>query len=279
MPELPEVETMRRDLQKVARGTTITEVEVLDEKVVVGEPEVFVEGLVGKRITAFDRRGKVLILRLNDGHALLGHPRMTGRFFGLKSTDELSRFARVVVGLDNNKRIVFDDIRRFGRLEVVSQAALDEAELLRNIGADALACEPGHVIQALRKRTIPVKVALLDQKIIAGIGNIYASEILFRCGLDPRTPSCRVTAAEASAIACETANVLAEGVKYRGTTISDYRTMDGERGNYQDRLMVYGRGGGTCLREGCDGIIQKTTLAGRSTYYCNKCQRKGRNRK
>lgn len=279
MPELPEVETMRRDLQKAARGTTITEVEVLDEKVIVGEPDVFVEGLVGKMITAFDRRGKVLILRLNDGHALLGHPRMTGRFFGLKSTDELSRFARVVIGLDNNKRIVFDDIRRFGRLEVVSQAALDEAELLRNIGADALACEPGHVIQALRKRTIPVKVALLDQKIIAGIGNIYASEILFRCGLDPRTPSRRVTAEEASAIACETAGVLAEGVRYRGTTISDYRTMDGERGNYQDRLMVYGREGGTCLREGCDGIIQKTTLAGRSTYYCNKCQRKGRNRK
>jgi len=279
MPELPEVETMRRDLQKVARGTAITDVEVLDEKVVVGEPDVFIEGLVGKMITDFDRRGKVLILRLNDGHALLGHPRMTGRFFGLKSTDALSRFARVAIHLDNNKRIVFDDIRRFGRLEVVSQAALDEAELLRNIGADALACEPGHVVQALRKRTIPVKVALLDQKIIAGIGNIYASEILFRCGLDPRTPSYRVTPDEAAAIACETANVLAEGVKYRGTTISDYRTMDGARGNYQDRLMVYGREGGTCLREGCDGIIQKIALAGRSTYYCNKCQRKGRNRK
>lgn len=279
MPELPEVETMRQDLERAAARRVVERVEVLDEKVVVGPAEEFVAALTGRRLVEFGRRGKVLIVRLDNGTALLGHPRMTGRLFALKSKQEMTRFARVVIHLDNGARIVFDDIRRFGRLEIVSVAAQDEAQLLRNIGHDALHCDLDHLQKCFAKRSIPIKVALLDQKVVAGIGNIYASEILFHCGLDPRTPSRCVKPKEMAAIARETERVLAEGVEYRGTTISDYRTMDGEKGNYQDRLRVYGREGAPCLREGCAGTIKKVVLSARSAFYCSHCQRTGRARK
>lgn len=279
MPELPEVETMRSDLERAAAGRLVERVEVLDEKVVVGPAEEFARGLTGRRLVEFGRRGKVLIIRLDNDTALLGHPRMTGRLFALKTKQEMSRFARVVIHLDNGARIVFDDIRRFGRLEIVPVATQDEAQLLRNIGHDALHCDLDHLRKCFAKRSIPIKVALLDQKVVAGIGNIYASEILFHCGLDPRTPSRCVKPKEMAAIARETERVLAEGVEHRGTTISDYRTPDGEKGNYQDRLKVYGREGAPCPREGCGGTIKKIVLSGRSTYYCTHCQRTGRSRK
>ncbi|MHB8996288.1 MAG: bifunctional DNA-formamidopyrimidine glycosylase/DNA-(apurinic or apyrimidinic site) lyase [Armatimonadota bacterium] len=279
MPELPEVETMRRDLARAVGKATITHVEVLDEKIIVGSAEAFIKGLTGRRVTAFGRRGKVLIIDLDNGTALLGHPRMTGRFFALKSKEELTRFARVVIHLDNAVRVVFDDIRRFGRLEVVASSMQDEAALLRNIGHDALHCDLGHLSKCFGNRSIPIKTALLDQKVVAGIGNIYASEILHRCGIDPRTPSKCLKPKEMAAIARETELVLAEGVEHRGTTISDYRTMDGKKGNFQDRLRVYGREGAPCLRNGCEGTIQKISLGGRSTYFCSHCQRTGRRRR
>lgn len=278
MPELPEVETMRRDLEHAARKTTVQHVEVLDEKVIEGSVEGFIAGLTGRRFATFGRRGKVLILSLDNDTALLGHPRMTGRFFVLKPKAELPRFARVVITLDNGARIAFDDIRRFGRLELIPQASLEAAALLRNIGHDALHCDLDHLQKCFAKRSIPIKVALLDQKVVAGIGNIYASEILHHVGLDPRTPSRLVKPREMEQIARETERVLAEGVLYRGTTISDYRTMSGKKGNYQDFLRVYGREGEACLREGCEGTIHKIVLSGRSTYFCSHCQRTGRRR-
>ena len=279
MPELPEVETMRRDLERAAARQLVERVEVLDDKVVVGPGEAFVRALEGRRLVEFRRRGKVLIIRLDNETALLAHPRMTGRLLSLKPKQELSRFARVVIHLAKGARIVFDDIRRFGRLEIVPVATQDQALLLRNIGHDALYCDLDHIQECFAKRTIPIKMALLDQKVVAGIGNIYASEILFHCGLDPRTPSRCVKPGEMAAIARETRRVLAEGVEYRGTTISDYRTPDGEKGHYQNRLQVYGREGEPCLRAGCFGTIKKVVLGGRSTFYCSRCQRTGRGRK
>lgn len=279
MPELPEVETMRRDLAAVAQDAAVVAVQVLDEKVIAGCARAFTRGLKGRRLVGFGRRGKVLIIRLDNGALLLGHPRMTGRLFALPLAESLTRFARVALDLDNGLRVVLDDIRRFGRLELVPATAAAEGLLLRNIGDDGLQCRPDHMRSLLARRSVPVKVALLDQKVVAGIGNIYASEILFHCGLDPRTPSRCIRPREADQIAAETCRVLGEGVRYRGTTIADYRTLDGNPGDYQKLLQVYGREGQRCLREGCGGTIRKTVLAGRSTYYCTHCQRTGRGRK
>lgn len=278
MPELPEVETMRRDLQALAGHAVVTRVEVLDEKVIQGSGAALARRLKGRRLVRFDRRGKVLMLALDSGDVLLAHPRMTGHWLGLGPEHELPGHPRVILHLDNGLRIVFDDSRRFGRLELVREGQLDQACLLRNIGRDALQCVAEDLGEWLSRKRIPIKVALLDQRGVSGIGNIYASEILFRVGLDPRTPSCRVTPEEVQGIARETGRVLREGIKYRGTTLSDYRTPAGGQGGYQRRLQVYGRAGEACLRQECPGTIQKMVLAGRSTYFCSHCQRTGRRR-
>lgn len=279
MPELPEVETMRRDLAEVAGHAVVTTVEVLDERLIQGPVDEFISNLTDHSIVDYGRRGKVLILRLDNDMVLLAHPRMTGRLFALRPRQELSHFPRAIITLSNGTRIVFDDIRRFGQLELVPVAEQDAAALLRNIGHDALQSDLDHMRRCFAQRSIPIKVALLDQKIVAGIGNIYASEILFHCRLDPRTPCNRLKPAETAAIAAETKRVLAEGIEYRGTTIADYRTLDGKHGNYQDHLRVYGREGAPCLRPGCRGTIRKIVLAGRSTYFCSDCQKTGRQRR
>lgn len=278
MPELPEVETMRRDLQRAVGKTRVAAVEVLDAKVVVGAPETLVAGLAGRQVRRYDRRGKVLILRLDSDDVLLMHPRMTGKFVMLQDGEPLSRFARVVFTLEDGRRLVFDDTRRFGRLELTPKGAEEGGRLLCRIGPDATRCDADRLGAALRRRSTPVKVFLLDQRVLAGVGNIYASEICFRCGLDPRTPCRALKGPEVRELATQTEAVLAEGIALRGTTIATYERMGGQSGGFQTRLAVYGREGQPCLREGCVGSIQKVVLAGRSTYYCSHCQRTGRRR-
>jgi formamidopyrimidine-DNA glycosylase len=220
----------------------------------------------------------VLMLRLDDGSMLLAHPRMTGHWLGLEPDHELPAHPRVILHLDSGRRLVFDDARRFGRLELV-QGDCDEACLLRNIGADGLQVDAEALGQWLSRKRIPIKVALLDQRGISGIGNIYASEILHRVGLDPRTPANRVTKAELEAIARETEQVLGESVEYRGTTLMNYRTANGDSGKFRQQLRVYGHAGEPCRKPGCSGTIQRIVLATRSTYFCSHCQRTGRRRR
>jgi formamidopyrimidine-DNA glycosylase len=279
MPELPEVETMRRDLAALADQAVVARVQVLDEKIIQGSARAFARNLKGRRLVSFGRRGKVLMLGLDNGHTLLGHPRMTGHWLGLEPEHELPRFARVIFHLDNGRRLVFDDARRFGRLELVAGGGVEDACLLRNIGDDALCVDEAALGQWLSRKRVPIKVALLDQRGVSGIGNIYASEILHGVGLDPRTPSCRVTKEELRAVARETERVLGESIEYRGTTLMNYRTANGDQGEFRRRLRVYGRAGETCRREGCDGTVQRIVLGGRSTYFCSHCQRTGRHRK
>lgn len=278
MPELPEVETMRRDLQRAVGLARLTAVEVLDAKVIVGPPEAFTERLQGRQVVDYGRRGKILMLHLDSTDVLLVHPRMTGRFVLLAAGEPLSRFARVVFALADGRRLVYDDTRRFGRLELARSGEEEAGQLLGRIGPDATACAPARLAPHLRRRSIAVKAFLLDQTVLAGVGNIYASEICFRCGLDPRTPCRTLTAAEVRELAAQTQRVLAEGIALRGTTIATYTRLGGRTGGFQARLAVYGREGEKCLRAGCRGTIQKVVLSGRSTYYCSQCQRKGRRR-
>jgi len=290
MPELPEVETMRRDLEALADQAVVARVQVLDEKVIQGSARAFARGLKGRRFVSFGRRGKVLILGLEPQAGrglvtaptpdvvLLAHPRMTGHWLGLEPEHELSRFARVVLHLDSGRRLVFDDSRRFGRLELV-RGNCDDACLLRNIGADALQVDEAALGAWLSRKRVAIKVALLDQRGVSGIGNIYASEILFRIGLDPRTPSCRVTKAEVAAIARETERVLGESIEYRGTTLMNYRTANGDQGAFRRKLRVYGHEGEPCRRKGCGGTVKRIVQGGRSTYFCSHCQRTGRRRR
>lgn len=279
MPELPEVETMRRDLQRAVGRRVVTAVEVLDPKAVAGDPDSLATGLTGRYVRAYDRRGKVLMLRLDDGRTLLLHPRMTGRFQLLPPGEDLPRHARVVFHLSGGQRLVFADPRRFGRLELRPAGEEEGGTLLCRLGPDATRCDADRLGEVLRRRRTPIKTLLLDQTVLAGVGNIYASEICYRCGLDPRTPSKALRRPEIRQLAAATEAVLAEGIALRGTTISDYRTVGGESGGFQKRLAVYGREGEVCVRQGCPGRIQRVVLAGRSTYFCSHCQRRGRRRR
>jgi len=270
---------MRRDLAALADQAVVVRVQVLDAKIIQGSARAFARRLKGRRLVSFGRRGKVLMLCLDSGDVLLAHPRMTGHWLGLEPAHELPAHPRVVFHLDNERRLVFDDSRRFGRLELVRGECVGEACLLRNIGADALCVDEAALGRWLSRKRVPIKVALLDQRGVAGIGNIYASEILHGVGLDPRTPACRVKPEELRAIARETERVLGESIEYRGTTLMNYRTANGDQGKFRRRLRVYGHAGEACRREGCAGTIQRLVQGGRSTYLCSHCQRTGRTRK
>jgi formamidopyrimidine-DNA glycosylase len=266
---------MRRDLERLLGRRRIVAAEVLDRKVVAGDPAALVRGLAGRRVREFGRLGKVLLLTLDDGGVLLLHPRMTGRLVALTPAQSLTAHARLVLSLSGGRRIVFDDTRRFGRVEYCPPGATEAQRLTCRLGPDALDCETAVVAVALRRRRVPLKAFLLDQTVVAGVGNIYASEILHHCGLHPLTPASTLRPAEVERLVVTTREVLAEGVAYRGTTIADYRTLKGEAGGYQHRLQVYGRAGQPCLREGCAGVIERSVIAGRSTFHCPRCQRTG----
>ncbi len=273
MPELPEVETMRAALEKAAAGALLRRVEVRDGKIVLGRSDEFARRLRGKHFVAFGRHGKVLQLKLDNGDILLAHPRMTGKFLLVPPRHKLPDYARVIFYLDRELRLVFADLRRFGRLELVSPEGLPEAQLLRQLGPDALDIESRQLYEGLQKRRVALKVALMDQKLLAGLGNIYAAEILHRCGWHPCVPAHELTLPHTRQLTKQIHAVLHEAIQTGGTTIADYLSPEGHAGGFREHLRVYGRAGEKCLRRGCPGFIQRMVLGGRSTFYCPLCQK------
>lgn len=278
MPELPEVETIRRDLEKRLIGRCITRAKAYDEKILVDMGKhKFARRLKGKTITGLRRRGKALIIALSDGLCLLVHLRMTGRLYPILGDEPLPKHTRAALHLDNGEQLVFVNPRRFGRLEVARVDELNDSRLLQNMGTDAWTEETDErtLADMLQRHTIPIKNFLLDQRHLAGIGNIYASEILFRCRIHPDRPANSLTAGACRKLLKTIRRVLGEAIESRGTTVSDYRTGDGSTGGFQGKLRVYGREGKRCVRPGCQSSIVRTTHAGRSTYFCPQCQKVG----
>jgi len=277
MPELPEVETIRRDLRRLVQGCTVTRVRLLHEDMLVGgTPGEVEEALEGARISGIKRRGKALILRFSSGHSLIVHLRMTGQLHPIGPGDELPPYTRTVMDLEDGRRLVNVDTRRLGTLELVSTDRESWARTLANIGPDALTQPPAaaELLALLGRRRCAIKVFLLDQKRIAGIGNIYASEILARARIAPDTPCNELDAGDVRKLLRATRYLFQAAIAARGTTVSDYRTGTGETGGFQKLLRVYGREGKRCLRRGCKGRIRRTVQAQRSTYYCPLCQRR-----
>jgi len=275
MPELPEVETVRRDLAESVLGLAIDSAEAYDEMILVGlTAGQFARRLAGKQIVDIRRSGKVLIIELSGGECLLVHLRMTGRLYPLPMGQAVPDHTRAVFHLSDGRKLVFVNPRRLGRLEIADCDRLAEAKLLRKMGIDALSEELDEQVvgEMLRPHSIVLKQWLLDQSHIAGLGNIYASEILHRCRLHPDTPANTLDARAARKLLRTIRRVLEEAIKWRGTTVSDYVTGRGVPGEFQKRLRVYGREGKRCRCRNCSGVIVRTTHAGRSTYYCPQCQ-------
>jgi formamidopyrimidine-DNA glycosylase len=274
MPELPEVETVRRRLEPILVGRCLDRVDIRDPRVVRPlEPLEVAAELEGERVAALDRRGKYLIVRFESGRALLIHLRMTGTLrHGSRGAFADDPHARVVVNLDDGSDVVYRDVRRFGTWLVLEPEELDPY-LGARVGAEPLERRftSARLAERLAGRRAPLKAALLDQRTLAGMGNIYADEALWRARLHPLTPAGDVVDPEQlTALVRAVKDALRAGIARQGATLRDYAQPNGARGRMQHEFKVYGRGGEPCER--CGTPIEKIRVAGRGTWFCPTCQ-------
>ena len=273
MPELPEVETVRARLEPALVGRTFESVDIHDARLTRPlEPAEVAAEIEGERVASVSRRGKYLIFRFESGLVLLVHLRMTGSLSHSRNGDPTGDpHTRAVVRLDDGSDVAYHDVRRFGTWLVLRE---DEVAtyLASRIGAEPLerAFSAAALAERLHRRRAPIKVALLDQRTLAGIGNIYADEALWRAGIDPRRPAGELGAVELRTLHRGIRQALRVGIARQGATLRDYRTPDGESGRMQNEFNVYGRAGEPCRR--CRTPIEKTRLGGRGTWYCPRCQ-------
>jgi formamidopyrimidine-DNA glycosylase len=278
MPELPEVETIRRQLAPHLEGRTIVDARILDPRWTRPDPPAAVEAeLQGALVERIGRAGKYLIWSLSDERFLLQHLRMTGTL--LYDPAIPPAHTHVIFEFDDDHRLVYVDPRRFGTGHlVVGEDARDEY-LNARIGIEPLTPEftAAHLRELARGRTAPAKAFVLDQRHIAGVGNIYADEALFRAGIHPLRPAGRLSGADWERVREGIEEALSAGIEAKGASIDDFRHVDGARGSFQDRFMVHRRAGEPCPR--CGHTIRKIVVGGRGTYVCERCQPKPRVRR
>jgi len=275
MPELPEVETIRRQLAPHLAGRTVLELEILDSRWTrPASPEEVESGLRGAVVEAVERSGKYLVWSLSGDRYLLMHLRMTGSLLFDPPLDP--PHTRVRFQLDAGHRLVYVDPRRFGTGHLVHGREAREQYLAARLGVEPFTAE--FTAQRLRKtasgRVAPVKAFLLDQRRVAGVGNIYADEALFRAGVHPLRPAGRLTAREWERLRAAIEQALLAGIEAKGASIDDFRHLDGARGSFQDRFLIHRRAGERCIT--CGRTVRKIIVGGRGTYVCERCQRRPR---
>lgn len=266
VPELPEVETVRRGLEPLVRGRSL-----LDGW---GHPSAkfaTATEAVGQRVDAVERRGKYLLLRLDDGRTLVIHLGMTGQLRVVPGATPLDPYDRAWWLLSGGHRLGYRDVRRFGRIAVVGDD-LRALPTLAALGPEPFdpAFSPDRLVSALRASSAQVKTQLLNQRVVAGVGNIYADEALWRARVRPSSRT--ISRPAAKRLHQAIVEVLREGIEHGGTTLRDYRTVDGGTGGYQHRLDCYGRAGEPCVR--CGMVLRRTVIDARGTTWCPTCQRR-----
>lgn len=282
MPELPEVETVRRGLARVMEGHMIAQVAVRRSDLRRPLPADFAWRLSGARIAHVGRRAKYLVIALEGGGVLLAHLGMSGRMAivppGAKYAADRAAHdthAHVIFTLDDGTEIRFSDPRRFGLMDLTDQALVATHPLLANIGPEPLGNDFNgpYLTRAFAGKKTPVKAALLDQRVVAGLGNIYVCESLFRAGISPRRLAGNIGPAKCEKLATAIRAVLAEAIEAGGSSLRDHATPTGELGYFQHHFAVYGREGEPCPGCDCDEGIKRIVQSGRSTFYCPKRQR------
>ncbi len=283
MPELPEVETVRRGLLPALLGAKLVKAEARRENLRFPFPPNFAERLAGRTITALSRRAKYLLADLDDGNVLIAHLGMSGSFRVEDRVPggfhhERSRLAahdHVVLTTDKDVTVTYNDPRRFGFMLLVPRAELDTHPLLVDLGIEPLGNElsGAYLLALFMKRSAPLKAALLDQRVVAGLGNIYVCEALFRAGLSPRRAARTLRPAAAERLAEAIRAVLQEAVEAGGSSLRDHAQTNGELGYFQHSFQVYDRAGQPCMRTGCKGTVRRIVQSGRSTFHCAACQR------
>ena len=292
MPELPEVETVRRGLEPTMVGARFAEVETRRDNLRTPFPPRFAERLKGRRVVSLTRRAKYLLAALDSGETLVMHLGMSGSFRVERGEalvvppfhherPKLAAHDHVVFSLDNGARIVFNDPRRFGSMDLVESEGIDEREPFDGLGVEPLsaAFDAAKLAALFAGARTPIKTALLDQKRIAGLGNIYVCEALHRARVNPTRPAGLLAdangkpTAAARALSSAIRAVLEAAIEAGGSTLRDHRQPDGELGYFQHSFAVYDREGAPCPRRGCRGTITRVVQGGRSTFYCPVCQR------
>ncbi len=293
MPELPEVETVRRGLQPAMEGSKILKAEARRKDLRFPFQKDFIARLEGQTITGLGRRAKYLMADLNSGDVLLMHLGMSGSFRVLKqegaATPGQFHHARsddrahdhVVFHMSSGAAVVFNDPRRFGYMKIIARNAIEDEPLLKGLGPEPLGNEfdAAMLARSCHNKKTSLKAALLDQRVVAGLGNIYVCEVLFRSHLSPRRLAATLATKKAEPtdhakrVVDAIHSVLNQAIKAGGSSISDHRLTNGDLGYFQHSFQVYDREGETCRTSGCEGIVRRFTQNGRSTFWCPKCQK------
>ena len=287
MPELPEVETVRRGLTPVLEGRVLVRVEARRPNLRFPFPDRFAERLTGAKVEHLDRRAKYLVAYLDSGEALIMHLGMSGRFSvidksGVKTFDDYAYATggnpthdHVVIHVDNGAQIIYNDPRRFGFMDIVHKSEIDTCKHFVAMGPEPLSngFHAKILISAFDGKKAPIKAALLDQSNVAGLGNIYVCEALFRAGIDPTRHSGSLKRLEIERLTTHIRAVLTDAVAAGGSTLRDFAATDGSLGSFQERFDVYGREGMACRCGAPKGVVTRIVQSGRSTFYCPVCQR------
>lgn len=272
MPELPEVETVRRGLTGLV-GRCIESVDIhLPRVIKYPDPAAFAALLQGRRIESINRRGKYLLLKLDGDFVLVIHLRMTGRLYFRQAAEPIDPYTRVQILLDTGDRLVFADIRTLGTLYVLKSKDLQQIHGLATMGPEPLSPEftADYLASAIKHRKAKVKSLLLNQEIIGGLGNIYVDESLFLAGIHPERTGDSLQIEEIKRLVATINHVIDDAVSHQGTTIRDYLDSNGREGKHQHHLLVYGKKGKNCPV--CGNMVQRSEVGGRGTHFCPNCQ-------
>lgn len=285
MPELPEVETVRRGLAPALVGKRIAKAKTKRADLRFPFPNRFAARLKGRRVDSLDRRAKYLLAHLDDGNVWVTHLGMTGRWSVIGAKKQPGDFyyaeppdpahTHVVIDMDSGARLEFNDPRRFGYMDLIAEDALDAHPWFKGMGPEPLgnSFNLPYLKKVLAHKKAPIKSALLDQRVVAGLGNIYVVEALYRAGIAPTKAAGRIAAQRLEKLFHAIRAVLEEAIEAGGSTLSDYAAVDGAQGGFQHRFRVYDREGETCLTKDCGGTIVRAVHSGRSTFWCPRCQR------
>lgn len=275
MPELPEVETVRRGLTPAMQGRQIKSLQVNRANLRYPFPPDLATDLKGRRIEQIGRVSKYLLFHFDKGPVLLGHMGMSGRFEITDNSAPLAPHSHLVFEMEDGTEIRYVDPRRFGIMVYADRESPMSHKLLSAIGPDPLsnAFNEDVLNAALRGRKTPIKSALLDQRTVAGLGNIYVAEALHRARISPKRSAHTVAGKRGARLVPHIRDVLNEAIKSGGSSLNDYRQADGELGYFQHNFRVYDREGVPCPAHGCQGTIKRIVQSGRSTFYCPSCQR------
>lgn len=270
MPELPEVETVRRTLKNFVLKKKIVSIEAIYPKIIEDDPTVFIKAVSNQTINDIDRIGKYLIFKL-DNIAFVSHLRMEGKYHYVDAAIPFDKHDHIIFNLDDGKQLRYNDTRKFGRMKLVSLDNYADELPLSKLGPEPFDADVKELYEKLHKCKLPIKHAILDQSIIAGIGNIYANEICFAMQLDPQVPACKLTKKSVAQLKDVASNILNEAISQGGTTIHSF-SANGIDGLFQVKLKVHLQK--TCPI--CGGQITKEQIKGRGTYYCKHCQKRRR---